>query len=272
MPKKKHREVYDQNYYKAQEMLHNPWFKRKITWLKSKFKEFNCPVPKDGFKTLNEYMDWNRNKFWRSYIDIENSVEFKKEFNKITGGKSSWGSREQDEIEKLRLNLLPPVYGSVYDEILKRFGVDRKYKGFRDFLERHIFFNKHTYSTPLFSTHWTRNKKTNKMELFIRIFGHTRKEDLMNNWNYILKEQESLPDFQGKNKKWINFKRDNDIFELYLKLKRRREAKRSGKFERRIDEEIYIEIKKKHYDLSLGTIRSIIYRVKKFRVAPKGVA
>ncbi len=267
--KKLNREIYDQNYYKAQEMLRNPWFKKNISSLKNKFRDFGCPIPKKGFKTLKEYMDWNQNQFWKSYFDTEKSSKFQAKLNKITGGKKSWGTKEQDQIEKLKLKLLPPIYGETYDEILEKFNINRKDRGFRDFLERHIFFNKDTYFTPLFSINWIRNKKTNKMELFVKLNGHTRKEDLINGWDFIAKEQKDLPDYTGKNKKWENFKRDNEIYELYLKLRKKRNFKRAQKDESAIDAMIYQEIRKKHYELSFSSIRSIVSRVKAFRVASK---
>ncbi len=266
------REIYDQNYYNAQEMLLNPWFQKKILWLKNKFRDFGCPIPKEGFKTLKEYMDWNQNQFWKSYFDTEKSSKFQAKLNKITGGKKSWGTKEQDQIEKLKLKLLPPIYGETYDEILEKFNINRKDRGFRDFLERHIFFNKDTYFTPLFSINWIRNKKTNKMELFVKLNGHTRKEDLTNGWDFIANEQKSLPDYMGKNKKWITFERDNGIYEIYLKLKKQKNFKRSKDTGESIDTLIYIEIRKKHYSLTLSTIRSIIHRVKNFRVASKEAA
>lgn len=270
--KKLNPEIYNDNYYKAQEMLLNPWFKRKITWLKNKFKEFGCPIPKNGFKTSSEYTDWIRDKFWKSYADHRNSPKFKKELNKITGGKSSWGSKEMDKIEALKLKLLPPIYGQIYDDILEKFNINKKDKGFRRFLEQHIFFNKNIFSTPPFSIHWIRNKKTKKIELFIKILGHTRKKDIVGNWGQISKEQKLLADHLGKNKKWPTFERDNEIYELYLKLKKKkRSGKNLGEYENRIDYLIMEEISKKHYRLAPGSVRSIISRVKKFRATSKEV-
>lgn len=266
--KKSQREVYDKNYYKVQELLANPKFKRQISDLKRKFQKFNCPIPKNGFNSMQEYLDWNKNKFWKSYSDLETSEKYKKEIIKITGGKSSWGSEEMLKIERFREKFLPPVYGQVFEDILEEFGISRKNKGFDDFLERHVFFNKNTYPTSLLTVKWIRNKKTDKMELFIQIYGHTRKEDLMKNWDFIIEDQKLLPDYTGKNKKWFTFNRDNLIYETYLKIKEGRSTRSSKKL-KPIDEEIYLQMQDRYPGLTMGTIRSIVSKVKEFRVASK---
>jgi hypothetical protein len=108
-----YREIYDQNYYKAQELLRNPWFRRKILWLKNKFKEIGCHIPKEGFIALKEYLSW-ADLYWKARGEIERGPAFREKIAKITGGKDSWGTNEMRQIEDLKLKFLPPVYGEVF--------------------------------------------------------------------------------------------------------------------------------------------------------------
>ena len=266
-----YREIYNSDYYKAQELLLNPAFKQRIHSLKRKFEEFNTPIPEEGFGSHEEHMAWLGN-FWNAFSEIERSEEYKNGIKKITGGKKTYGIREMHEIEKFRDTFLPPLYGEAIDEILEDFGMDKKNEGFRTFVENQIFFKDKPFPKTIISTHWFPDESTGEMELFVRICGHTRKEDIANNWEFIAEDQKRLPDYIGKNKKRATFDRDNGIYELYLKIKAERSAIRSKKnaSEQPIDSEIYGVLRRNFTELSLSSIRSIISKVRKFRAASNG--
>lgn len=269
--KKTRREIYDKNYYIAQTLLQNPKFQKRIQWLKDTFARFGCPIPASGFKTQQEYTEWNEG-FWTIFGKLEESQEYKNKIKEITGGKPTYGLKEYNEIENFRAEFLPPLYGQYFQEILEEFGISRKDKGFKDFLEYHVFFNKDIYPTNLFKVRWIRNPKTEKAELFVQILGHTKKEDIIEHWNWIAQEQKYLSDYQAKNKEWSAFSRDNEVYEVYSRIKSERNTKRAKKTDgqRAVDEEIYVDVAQKYPNLTLSHIRKIIAKVKKFRATPKG--
>lgn len=259
MPKKKpspsNRTIYNKNHYTAQAMLLDPWFKEKIKWLKNRFVEVGRPLPKRPFKKYKDYLTWNTG-FWKRHAEMMKSPEYLAEKDRITGGKDTISREEYDRLQEFEEQFLPPVYGNVYDEILAHFGIDRKDKGFRDFLEYHIFFSYDEFPTSPFTVTWKRNDKTRKSELFIRLHGHTKKEDIINHWDWIAKEQKHLPDYMGKNKEWKNFERDMGIYNQYTALKDPNIKRRKDGDS--LDSKLWAALRKKWPELTMSSIRSIV--------------
>ena len=267
MPKQKSkvitkRIIYDKNYYKAQTMLRDFWFIKKINWLKQRFTEVGCPIPQNGFKKYKDYLAWNE-LFWKKYSNMQNSSEFLTGCNKITSGKRTINLQEFNDLERFKEQFLPPLYGSHFGDILERFHVDRNDRKFRNFLEFYLFLRKNEYPTSLFTIKWIRNRKTDQMDLFVQIHGCTRKEDLINNWRSIANEQKYLPDFLGKNKEWKMFERDIQVYELYKKIKGTSNRKREEIWAKSKDMQIFCELHGKYPKLTIRSIRTIIARTKK---------
>ncbi len=259
--KKTGRPIYDQNYYKAQAMIRDPWFIDKIVWLKQRFTETGCPLPKKPFKNYKQYYSWN-DKFWKHYAEMEKSTEFAEAKLRITGGKQRFTFEELDALERFKEDFLPPVYGQTYTEILQHFKIDYNDRGFRDFLERYIFFGRTGYPTPHFYVTLKRNQKTQELELFIRILGHTKKEDIVKGWAQISKEQKHLKNYIGKNKEWETFERDIEIYDHYKKIKDSMKTERSADLQA-VDMKIFIKLHKKWPELTTVSIRTIVTKTKK---------
>lgn len=257
---KRKRTIYDQNYYKAQAMLRDPWFIDKINWLKNRFFEIGQPLPKRPFKKYKDYLAWNK-KFWNRYSAMMKSAEYLEEKNRITAGKETFSLEEFNELQAFEEKFLPPVYGNIYDEILEHYNIDRNDKGFRDFLEYHIFFGYDEYPTSPFAVIWKRNDKTQQMELFIRLYGHTKKEHIIEHWDWVAKEQKYLPDYVGKNKEWKTFDRDLEIYNEYRSLKATSEKRRKN--HRALDTELWVRLVKKWPTLTTNGIRTIITKTSK---------
>ncbi len=261
---KQSRKIYDQNYYKAQAMIRDQWFLEKIDWLKKRFAEVGCPLPRKPFKKYKQYKTWNEH-FWNRFAEMERSDEYIQNKLRITGGKKRISSEEYDALDEFREKFLPPVYGQTYNEILNHFGIDYNDRGFRDFLELYIFFGRREYRTPHFYVAWKRKEKTEQMELFVQILGHTKKEDIMENWGQIAEEQKRLKDYIGKSKEWKTFDRDIMVYNLYKELKKKltpnRELGLSGFTATDIN--ILAKMRKKWPKLTTNGIRTIITRTKK---------
>lgn len=258
MPNKP-RIIYSQKYHKAAAMVRDPWFKSKETWLKKRFAEVGCPLPKNGFKKYKQYLAWNE-RYWKRYSAMEQGPEFKAEILRITGGRERFPREVYDELEQFRESFLPPVYGEIFRKILRHFNIDEKDTGFRNFLESYFFFGRKEYSESPFVIRFVRDPKTRELEMFIQIFGHTKQGDIAREWNWIAKEQKILPDFKAKNKEWETFERDIEIYDLYKTLK---SSSKECYSPRGIDFEIFCQLHERWPRLSVNSIRAIVAKAKK---------
>lgn len=265
MKKVINRTIYDQSYYRVQSMIRDPWSIEKISWLKKRFSEIGCPLPSKAFKSQKQYEVW-RNKYWNRRNEIINSEDFTSKVEKITNGKKKISSEEYDKLEALREKELPPVFMAILGDILEHFDFNRDDDKFRDFIENYVFFNKRELFRPIMSVKTTRSSKTNKPELFVRIFEYTKKEDIIKNWDFIADTQSRMTGYLGKSKKWEKFDRDNEIYESYKKIKNK--CKREKYIPK--DREIYLQLHKKYKSLSITQIRNIVSVTEKrlFGLAP----
>jgi len=274
--KQKGQLILDDYHYQVKMMMGDQYFKDSIDQLLNRFESFNCPVPRDGFKKYDEYSKWN-DKYWNKFAEIRYGKKYKDNFKRITQEKKSWGLDVQNKIEEFENNFLPPIYGRYFEEILNHFNIVNNRKGFHDFLINYVFFKKTEYPHPSFNITWRRNKKSNEPELYLRIFGYTKKEDIEKYWPEIEKEKKMLPDYHGKSKERKNFDRDLQIFKLYKEIKSRKTAISKNKGEeiycnKRIDEEIYSIINGQYGDLEWENIRKIITKMRRLEekfVTPK---
>ncbi len=260
------RPIYNQNYYKAQAMLRDPWFIEKIAWLKGRFAEVGCPLPESGFKEYSQYLDW-REHYWKRYSEMITSQEFKEGCYQITGGQDQFPRETMDKLEEFERSFLPPVYGEYFNEILQHYEIDPNNKRFYDFIEFHVFLGVDSYTESTFLIRLAKNRKTHKSELFIQIYGYTKKEDIINNWPLISKEQACLPGFLGKSKKWETFERDLDLYNEYKKLKMIHKINKEGGFSllnpRGLDVKLLLKLHKKYPELTITSIRTNIAKTKK---------
>lgn len=254
------RAIYDQNYYKAQAMVRNPWFKEKEAWLKKRFADVGCPLPVQPFKTYREYLAWNE-RFWKRYGEMEHGPEYKAEVQRITGGKERFSLEEYGALEEFKERYLPPVYGETFREILEHFHIDPLDQGFRDFLDFYFFFGQKEYHTTPLSIVWRREKPESDMELFIKIYPHTTRDDLLRSWHWIAHEQQYFKNRIGKNKAWTTFERDLEVYNLYKKLRTESGKKRQARW-RATDQWIYSELHSEYPNLTTENIRTIISRTR----------
>lgn len=253
---------YTTDYYKAQAMLRDPWFTEKVLWLKKRFADCGCPIPTKGFKKYKSYMTWNK-KFWDRYSEMEKSQAHKDGVLKITGGKKRISGEEFDRLEKFKEEFLPPVYGQHFREILEHFNIKPDHRRFKDFLEFHVFLGRNEYPESPLQIKWIRNKKTSQMELFVQIYGHTKKNDLNKHWKWVAEEQKHLPEFIGKNKEWVMFDRDIEIYNNYKKLKESDSSRIYNLPMTGIDVKIWAKLHEKYPKLTITNIRTIVAETKK---------
>jgi hypothetical protein len=256
----KARKVYDKDYYRAQVMLKDPWFIEKINFLKKRFSYVGCPIPKGGFKTYKQFEKWS-DKYWDIRRTMINSDEYKFKINEITKGKIKISSEEYDLVEKFKDDYLPPVYGENFREILGHFDIDKDEGRFASFLESYLFFNKKEYRDTVIKTKLSRDNKKGETEMFIQIFKYTKKEDIINNWNFVVDMQKSLQGYLGKSKKWESFDRDIEIYNLYKRYKKESNHRRNNFTP--IDREIFVELHKKYKEITLNQLRNVVCRAKK---------
>jgi hypothetical protein len=274
----KERDIFDERHYRAQAMLRSKKFKEMIAWLKGKFVEFDRSVPTEGFKTIQEYLDWNK-RWWGKWAELRYGTEYKKAFYEITGGNDTFTLEQAARIREFEERFLPPVYGKYFDTILQEFNIDPDDKGYQDFLERHIFFNESDYPHDLLSIVWHRDTLKEPFKLYLEILPTTKLEDVVKYWDDVTNEQKLLPGFKKRNRAWENFERDIEIYMLYKDLKdklsadgkqRKSSIRLDAAFDKgkpyqisRLDNEIYEKIREKHGEITFDAIRTAISRAKK---------
>lgn len=110
-----------------------------------------------------------------------------------------------------------------------------------------------------------KNEETGEEEIWIRINPYTKKVDLEKVWLQIEEFQKQLPDYTERERDWITFRRNVEIFWEYDKYKKeltKRGLKRSAE-EYDIYNKFYPRIEKKYQVNSSQDIRKIISRIKK---------
>ena len=259
-PKMHRRTVYNQGYYKAQAMLRDDWFKEKMKWLRKRFAEVGCPVPTEGYTTNEEYRAW-QGGYWKRYSEMNQDEYYKAKSLEITGGKQFISREELDQLEDLQYQYLPPMYGGIFSEILKHFDIDPKDQQFKYFLEFYMFRGQTELPSSNFSVRLSRHPKTNELELLVKIHGFTKKEDIMNNWDFIIEDQKYLSDYQGKSKEWVEFERDLEIYKLWKVIKREK-SNRQGLWQA-VDMDIYAQLHQKYPEITVTSIRRIILKTAK---------
>lgn len=260
-PRKMHRRtVYNQGYYKAQAMLRDDWFKEKMKWLRKRFAEVGCPVPTEGYTTNEEYRAW-QGGYLKRYSEMNQDEYYKAKSLEITGGKQFISREELDQLEDLQYQYLPPMYGGIFSEILKHFDIDPKDQQFKYFLEFYMFRGRTELPSSNFSVRLSRHPKTNELELLVKIHGFTKKEDIMNNWDFIIEDQKYLSDYQGKSKEWVEFERDLEIYKLWKVIKREK-SNRQGLWQA-VDMDIYAQLHQKYPEITVTSIRRIILKTAK---------
>jgi hypothetical protein len=144
---------------------------------------------------------------------------------------------------------------------LEHHKIPRDDSKFRDFVEWYIFLNRKDFLSPIMRVNMTRDPKTGEKKMFVQIFEYTKKEDLVNNWDFIADMQKYLPGYIGKSKQWESFDRDFEVYSLYKKL--REEKENDNNFTFNLDTEIYVQLHHKYKELTVNNIRDIISRTAK---------
>ncbi len=104
------------------------------------------------------------------------------------------------------------------------------------------------------------------MELFIQIYPHTKREHISAFWDNIVVDQKYLSGYIGKSKKWENFDRDLEIYEVYKNIKSNKPNKESMRSKYPMDREIYIQLHNKYSRLKLSDIRKSISKIAKLEL------
>lgn len=264
MPKQKNINVpiYSQDYYRFQKLVQDPKFQEEVRRLYSRYEKFDCPVPPGGFKKYKQYENW-LDQFWKIYTQQE----------KIHGRQKENVFHDEEEIEgrkrfkiKVTLDLkdsrFPPMPWQFIEEILVEFNFDDKKEEYKDFLSDYLFRGKKEYREEVLRTRGIRNEKTGQFEWFIQIFPHTKRDHVIENWDFISKTLEDIPGYVGKNKPWENFKRDLYIHSIYKNLQKKLERRTSpAKGERPLDEQTWHIVKKRYPGLNLSKIKDAVSRV-----------
>lgn len=266
-PRKKARPIYTDDYYRMEKLVNDPIFKKKVKGLRVVYEKAGCPLPSKGFEKYREYMDW-LNVFWDAFTKIERGA-LAQEIKRIQEDPAVSEDKKYWKIMNAHDQLLPPTPGKFLEDCVREGGLDYKNRKYKDFLELHVFLGRLHLSEPLFNIRWIRNQKTEKMELFIQLLPHTKKEHIETFWTEVSKEVERLPGYLGKNKPWDTFERDLEIYHTYQQVKdeRPKDQKRASPTWPQeggpmpLDYETLMRVCEKHKGLTLSAVRKAVTRI-----------
>ena len=236
--------AYTDDYYRVETMIQNPLFKKKMSDFFAEREKMGYPIPKKGFKTWDQYIDWGKD-FWKRYSELEKTVP-------------------EDE--------LPTDLWEFQQEILTDAELDWKNKKYVDFLDSYMFFGVRHLCEELFVIKWIRNTETDKMELFLQLHPHTRREHILKFWDEISKEQKYLPGYTGKNKERTAFDRKLNIHRTHEEVRKKvlKESAINSEVRRKkpLDRETFIEMENKPRNLTLSKIRKANSQINKLKKKP----
>ncbi len=260
---KKTRTIYDSDYYRMQLLIQSHDFVNRTEKMMNNFKKIGYPLPRGGFNTYKEYLDWNE-KYFLKRQEIANSKELSDKIEKIKNGEETVGPEKYYQIEALRKKHIPPLIEEYISDILNNAGINRKskkYESYQRFLIFNIFLNKEKFSNPPLIIKRIRNKDTDTLDLFIQILPYTRKEDIVNAWPFIKQHQKLLSEYKERIKEYKKFQRDLDIYNIYQKFKNEPRIALQNSADNRIDSRTWNKIKDKYGDLSWENIRKIVSNI-----------
>lgn len=175
------RHIYNDDFYKITAILLSKKLSRLENEIRTKYDKLSLSIPTKGFSSYKEYREW------------------------LTNAKNRKNSP-----------------GVVIENILKQFNLDPKNEYYRNCLTARLFFHKEPWEQSPYSQSpielITKNNGTNK-ELLVKIYPWTKKSDYVRLWGSIKNMQRTLPGYRGKEKFQITFKRDFEVYQLYLEAK-----------------------------------------------------
>ena len=225
--KNKNRIIYDERYYKSQFLLRKQEFQDAILNFKRIFSGLGCQIPDKSFSSLSEFRKWNKELARKHIETLRKSPITEPYFPK-------W----KDEINK----------------ILRQLNLD---DGYFIFVWLHIFLGVNSYQRPLFEIYTQKSSDSDENELLLKIYPHTRREDIDINWPIIKQAQKTLLNYKARDKS-IYFEKDLKIYNEYLEIKKFPLGERFQKYGER---DIY-EILAENNDLTSSGIEKIIKRIK----------
>jgi hypothetical protein len=244
--------VHNKIHYQIKALLKNPDFIQDIQELKEILEKYNLYIPKEGFNTQGQFSLW-RDAYWEAREKAFQSSDYLNAVAETENGKEQFTSEEIDRIRDIKDQHIPPIYIDYLHNLLAKYDFDRKDKKLQHFIERYFFFNQQELKEyPLYINH-KRNRKTGKMELFVKIEPWTTKKDLEEAWSGIKEEQQTYQDYIERNVPWAEFDRDIEIYTLYKQVMKTRNVTKI----KATDMHVYAELHSKYPEINNDLIRKI---------------
>lgn len=213
------KQVIDKDYYVFQAAL--PRIEKGLKIIQGNFNKFGLKIPKTGFKTSKEFEDFIE-ILHKKYSQVIVSKNYREKRKNLIKGKTKFSYKEYVKLEQFEFDNLPLInFGSYYNKILQEIGINQKNRYFKGALNNLLFYRKSELIKPRIRIRLIRNNKAGELELYLRIYPYTTKEDINNPiiWKLIQDTKKYLKDYRGKFKDWNNFDRDLKIYLLYKKVK-----------------------------------------------------
>ena len=185
--------IFDDDHYIFQAIVTSIKFKKRLDAFNIILRNLNVPIPNNGFPMVKDYHAWKYNLY-----------------------------KVSDFMED-----------SFIEDVLSEFGVEPKSEASEKFkigLKFYIYFGEKNppLKSPIgFKYDFNSDKIApdgkvldRKIEaLWVRIYPWTTQEEYEDYWWTVKEKKKLLPKYRGKNKQWEYFKRDLEIYKIYLRIK-----------------------------------------------------
>ena len=173
--------VYNDDFYKISAVLLSNKFLALEKELQNDYGQAKLSIPEKGFSGEKQYREWLK-----------------------------------------KAMTLPNSPGKGIEDILIKFNLDPKNEYYRNCLTARLFFHKMPWQESIYPqpniTLTTRNGGKDR-GLWVEIKPWTKKEDYVELWGTIKELQRSLIGYRNKEKFQPTFKRDFEVYQLYLEVK-----------------------------------------------------
>lgn len=239
----KQKPIYSPDYYRMKILVSDKSFQARVRDARQAWARWDVPVPGPDSGRTGGYSAW-LGRLRAAIIKAEDSEAMARAMERISNDQTiSENEKMQQRFEAWR-TMLPPSPNSVIDGLLEDFGLDPKDIRYRLFLITHIFFHREDFIEPFSLPTLKRNERTGEMELYLKLDSYSKAKRVLENWDLIESSLKMLPGYRSRNRRWVTFERDLQIYKVYRQVEELTdEAKRKEFGTRRVDEIVWRRLK-----------------------------
>lgn len=208
-------------------------FRRQVSEYKMRLSVLRHSIPWGGLPNEEAMEQWI-DSVHKDYYAQQKSESYLLEEHKITNGKERISLEESDAVDALREQKLPPYpYHAPLTKILEGFIHDRELDDHDFFfITKYVLMEKVVYAPAILTTRLSRDDH-GELELWVRIYPHTRQSHIKKGWDQIIDMQKDLRGYKDRFRPSPTIQSDEDDVSSDVERSRKnRRKQRLGKVNR----------------------------------------